>query len=336
MSTVYGPVPSWRFGRSLGIDVITPPKTCTFNCVYCQLGRTMMPVAQPEELHRPLVGVDTVLTDLERTVRRIDLNTVDIITFSGTGEPTLHPELGTIANAVKQRIPALPLAILTNASLLHRPEVREHLAPFDVVVAKVDAGDDETFRRINRPVDVRLDVTTIIDSIRQLQRDFKGELALEVMLLSSEQGEVTNVEGPPLRRLVDAIRAVNPDVVHLGVPYRPTVQSFVQPPSQATIAKIAQELAGVLGEAKLWVYGVHDRRGTRVSWLTQTSLERDVVTLLKRRPCRDVDVSTSLGIDLLAARNLLARMHANKIVIAQKSKNDTYYSYPATDNSNDT
>jgi len=101
MSTVYGPVPSWRLGRSLGIDVITPPKKCTFDCLYCQLGRTKIHVSKPEMIREPLASINKVSTDLENVLKRIDLNTVDIVTFSGAGEPTLNPRLGEIADEVK-------------------------------------------------------------------------------------------------------------------------------------------------------------------------------------------------------------------------------------------
>jgi len=327
LSTVYGPVPSWRFGRSLGIDVIAPPKKCTFNCIYCQLGRTKIHITGPEELDEPPIGVDRVLFDLEETMERINVDTVDIVTFSGTGEPTLNPELDKIAKEVKNRIKDVPLAILTNSSLLHRDNVRKNLSHFDLVVAKLDAGDDKTLQLINRPADGELDLETILSSIKRLKRGFEGDLALEVMLLSSEHGEVTNVEGKPLRRLLDAILDVKPNVVQLEIPYRPSSESFVKTPSRERINLISKGLAGALGEDKLWVYGLHDRRGKRVSWLTHKSLEREAINLLKRRPCRDADISASLGIGLAATRNLLKNLEEKNIIIAKISKDERYYSY---------
>lgn len=325
MSTVYGPVSSWRFGRSLGIDVITLPKKCTFNCIYCQLGRTKMHIRKPEELNEPLVAIDRVLEDLEEVLKRIELNTVDIVTFSGTGEPTLNLELGSIAKAFRGRIGDIPLAILTNSSLLRRDSVRENLSPFDLVVAKLDAGDDETFRLINRPADDTLKIENIIASIKRLKREAKSVLALEVMLLSSEDKQVTNVEGKPQKRLLDAILDVKPDLVQLEVPYRPPSESFVRPPPQEGIKLLSHELTEALGEDKLWVYGLHDRRGKQVSWLTHKSLEREVLDLLKRRPCRDVDVSASLGIDLLAARKLLKQLEKKNAIIIKMTKEGKYY-----------
>ena len=117
-------------------------------------------------LDETLVDVDEVMNDLDELLKRLDLNSVDVVTFSGTGEPTLNLRLGKIATEVKKRVGNLPLAILTNSSLFHRKDVRKNLSCFDLIVAKLDAGDDETFRLINRPADENINVETIVDSIK--------------------------------------------------------------------------------------------------------------------------------------------------------------------------
>lgn len=325
MSTVYGPVPSWRFGRSLGIDVITQPKKCTFDCLYCQLGRTKVHVSEPEMIREPLASINKVSTDLENVLKRIDLNTVDIVTFSGVGEPTLNPRLGEIANEVQIKIGGLPMAILTNSSLFYRDDVRRNLSKFRMVVAKLDAGDDETFRLVNRPADKKLDIETIVESIKKLKDEIEGLLALEVMLLQTENGKVTNIKGKPLRNLIDAVLDVNPDVVQLEVPYRPPSESFVKPPPKSRIETISKELSETLGKEKLWVYGQHDRRKKRVTWLRHESLEKEVLTLLERRPCRAVDISLSLGIDLFTAQRLLKTLEKNRQVIIRVIEEEKFY-----------
>ena len=327
MSTVYGPVPSWRLGRSLGIDVITPPKRCTFNCIYCQLGRTRVYISGPEGLNENLVSSTRVLDDLDPIVKRIDLKTVDVVTFSGTGEPTLNLTLGNIVTKVKSRIGAIPLAILSNSSLFYRGEIRKFLRQFDLVVAKLDAGDDETFRLINRPADHRLDVETLSNSIKRLRKEFEGVLALEVMLLSATNREITNVEGSSLRRLLDAILDVEPDLVQLEVPYRPPAENYVKLPSQERITSISRELAEGLGEDKVWVYGLHDKRGKRLAWFTHESLENEALALLKRRPCRVVDISVSLGIGLPTAKSILKKLEEQRVVAVEESNEERYYSY---------
>ncbi len=243
MSTVYGPVPSWRLGRSLGIDVILPPKKCTFNCIYCQLGKTRIHVSKPEAIQGKLVDAESVAQDLDDVLKRLNIKTVDAVTFSGTGESTLNVELGKIAKTVKERIGDVPLVILTNSSLFHMEYVRENLAVFDVVVAKLDAGNNATFHAINRPADSMLTIKTIVDSIKKLKQTINGIVALEVMLLRSADNQITNVQGKPLQDLVDAIVDVNPDQVQLEVPYRPPSESFVKIPSQEEVKLMAEKLA---------------------------------------------------------------------------------------------
>jgi wyosine [tRNA(Phe)-imidazoG37] synthetase (radical SAM superfamily) len=265
------------------------------------------------------------LADLEDVLKRIDLDTVDIVTFSGTGEPTLNPRLGEIADEVKIRIGELPMAILTNSSLFYKDDVRRNLSRFRMVVAKLDAGDDETFRLINRPADKKLDIETIVGSIKRLKGEIKGLLALEVMLLQTENGKVTNIKGKPLKNLIGAVLDVNPDIVQLEVPYRPPSESFVKPPPQRRIEMVSKELSETLGKEKLWVYGQHDRRGKRVMWLRHESLEKEVLALLERRPCRVVDISFSLGIDLFTAQRLLKALEKNRQVSTRVIKEETFY-----------
>lgn len=327
MSTVYGPVPSWRFGRSLGIDVVLPPKKCTFNCIYCQIGKTRVHVSAPEMLTETLVNADQVVNDLDDVLRRLDLSTIDIVTFSGTGEPTLNPMLGDITRKVKEKVDDLPLAILTNSSLFYREDVRRNLVLFDVIAAKLDAGDNETFRAINRPADKRLNIETIMDSIRKLRKEAKGVVVLEVMLLHSKSRHISNIEGKPLQNLLDAIVEISPDQVQLEVPYRPPSECYVKPPPQRKIKLIANELSKALGEDKLRVYGLHDKRGRSITWLSHENLEKELAELLKRRPCRIHDISTSLGITPLIARKLLKKSREMRLVATETSEGEKYYSY---------
>jgi wyosine [tRNA(Phe)-imidazoG37] synthetase (radical SAM superfamily) len=327
LSTVYGPVPSWRLGRSLGIDILLPPKKCTFNCVYCQLGKTKVHVSSPEMLSETPVDADKVVDDLGDVLKRIELDSVDIVTFSGTGEPTLNLGLDKIAREVKKRVANLPLAILTNSSLLHRRDVRKNLSWFDLIVAKLDAGDDETFRLINRPADKQIDVETIVDAIKELKKTVKGTVALEVMLLHSKSRHISNIEGNSFRNLLNAIVEISPDQVQLKVPFRPPSESYIKPPRQRKIELAANELSKALGEDRLWVYGSHDRRGRSVAWLCHENLEEELVELLKRRPCCVDDISTSLGITPLVARRLLKKLSETCLVTAETSKGERYYFY---------
>ena len=314
-------------GRSLGIDVVLPPKKCTFDCVYCQLGKTAVHVSAPEMLTETLVNAGQVVNDLDDVLGRLDLSTIDVVTFSGMGEPTLNLVLGDIARKVKEKVGGLPLAILTNSSLFHREDVRKDLSWFDVIVAKLDAGDNETFRAINRPADDRLNIETIIDAIKKLGKEAKGVVALEVMLLHSKSRHISNIEGKSLQNLLDAIIEISPEQVQLQVPYRPPSESYVKPPPQRKIKLIANEFSKALGKDKLWVYGLHDKRGRSVTWLSHENLEKELVELLKRRPCRINDISASLGITPLMAHRLLKKLREMRLVATETSEGERYYSY---------
>ena len=286
-----------------------------------------MHVSGPEMLSESLVDADKVASDLDDILKRLDLDSVDMVTFSGIGEPTLNLGLGRIAKEVKKRVGNLPLAILTNSSLFHRRDVRKNLSWFDLIVAKLDAGDDETFRLINRPADKKMDVETIVDSIKKLNKAVKGTVALEVMLLRSEDGRITNVDGKFFRKLLDAILDVKPDQVQLEVPYRPPSIVFVKPPPLEKIKPILVELSKALGEDKLWAYGVQDKRGMSVNWLSHESIEREIVELLKRRPCRLEDVSDSIGIDQKTVQKIIKRLKKTNLIVAKESTGEKYFSY---------
>jgi hypothetical protein len=163
-----------------------------------------------------------------------------------------------------------------------------------------------------------------IDAITQFQRSFKGDLVLGVLLVSSEHGIVANTEGPSLSTVGRGDTGGEPRRGTAGRSVMAPRATFRSPPSQATIVEIAHELTGVLGEAKLWVYRAHDQRGMQVSWQTHTSHERDALSLLTRRPCRDVDVFTALGIELCAVQNLLHRMYARKMVVTQMVRKEKF------------
>ena len=263
--------------------------------------------------------------DLEGTLKSLDLTSIDFVTFSGTGEPTLNLKLGEIAELVKSRIKGIPMAILTNSSLFYRDDVRRNLRSFDLVVAKFDAGDDETLRLINRPADHKLTVDKIIESIRRLRSEVSGMIALEVMLLETEDGRVSNVDGRSLSNLIDGILTIKPDIVQLEVPYRPPSEKSVRVPSSEKIDSIAKILSEELGEERIWVYGRHDRRGKPVRWLRHERLEDMVLNLLERRPCRPIDISISLGISPADVETILRKFMEENLISSAKIGDETFY-----------
>ncbi len=178
MSIIYGPVPSWRLGRSLGIDMVsTRSKTCSFDCIYCQLGSTVNRQADRQEF----VSLDS----LEHELDALPPIEADYATFSGVGEPSLASNIDQ-AIAMVRRSLHIPIAVLTNSSLLYQQSVREALAGADMVVAKLDAPDDDLLAGINRPV-FDLSVKRLAEGIRSFRSIFVGLLAMQLMFMQIYQ-----------------------------------------------------------------------------------------------------------------------------------------------------
>jgi len=226
-SLLYGPVSSWRLGRSLGVDLVsTKDKTCSFDCIYCQLGKTVHPLVRRREFE----PMSRLAQELE-TVKNI---VVDYVTFSGVAEPTLASNLGQAIELVKSVL-GLPVAVLTNSSLMPREDVRRELNQADVVVAKVDAPNEELFRRINRPR-VRSTLDEILQAIRLFKEEYRGKLALQMMFVEANRGYASE-----MARIAEAL---SPDEVQINTPLRPCA---VKPLPPEEIAAIRREFAGLKG-----------------------------------------------------------------------------------------
>ena len=225
MSIVYGPVASWRLGRSLGID-LTPSdvKTCSFDCIYCQLGRTVRLVVERAQF----VSLQALAAEME-AVRGI---AADYVTFSGMGEPTLAANLGE-AIRLARRMLGLPVAVLTNSSLMTRKDVREDLACADVVVAKLDAPNQQLLERINRPV-TALSFQDVVDAIRLFKTEHRGKLALQMMFVRANKGLAAEMAA--------LARRLAPDEVQINTPLRP---SPVAPLTREEMATVLVHFKGV-------------------------------------------------------------------------------------------
>lgn len=325
LKTIYGPVPSWRFGRSLGIDTTTLPKKCTFDCIYCQLGRTKIHVSDPEEVKEDLPVPSAIIDEFRQFLTGIDIGTIDVVTFSGTGEPTLNLNLGEIIDGVRSLIGSIPLVILTNASLLRRNDIMENISRLDIITNKFDAGDEKTFRAINRPIK-GISIQNIRQSIKDLKTKTEGVVALEVMLLRTASG-TSNVDGEARQQLINSIIDINPDLVQVYTPWRPPSEGYVKPVSQDDLNQFANDLRENLGTEKLWVYGIHDARGKRVEWKVRRALKDEILELLKRRPCRVVDISVTLSIPPTTVIRHIAEYKSKNLIVSKVSQNETYYSF---------
>lgn len=224
----YGPVPSRRLGRSLGVSPI-PPKTCSYTCVYCQLGRTNHLQVQRESFFPK----HEILAEI---VRRAEETEPDYVTFVGDGEPTLNADLGWLLKETKQQT-GRKTAAITNGSLLWIEEVRRDLMAADVVIPTLDAGNQATYRRINRPHRA-VPFDSMLWGQIEFRRVYTGRLWLEVML-----AEGVNDTRDELMSIQRAIEQISPDRVYILTPIRPPAESWVRPPGPEKIIEAQQIIA---------------------------------------------------------------------------------------------
>lgn len=224
----YGPVPSRRLGRSLGVSPI-PAKTCTYTCVYCQLGRTTNLISARQSFYKKEDILDEILA-------RGKDSRFDYVTFVGDGEPTLCKDLGWLIEETKKNLQA-QTSVITNGSLLSREDVRSDLKHADVVMPTLDAGNEKTFRAVNRP-HRGITFDAMLRGLIDFRHEYSGQIWLEVMLVKD-----VNDSEQELLGLGKAVDMVAPDRVYVVTPIRPPAESWVEPPSPETII-MAQELIG--------------------------------------------------------------------------------------------
>jgi wyosine [tRNA(Phe)-imidazoG37] synthetase (radical SAM superfamily) len=225
---IYGPVASWRLGRSLGVDLVSQAaKTCSFDCAYCQLGRTRHHSAE----RREFVPVARLTGELEQ-LPALDL---DYVTFSGTAEPTLASNLGEAIDEVKKRMQA-PVAVLTNSSLMWRPEVRAALSRADKVVAKLDAPTESLLRAVNRPVQ-GITLEKILGGIKVFRAGYRGCLALQMMFFKANRDQA--------EALAQLAREIKPDEIEVNTPLRPCAVKPLPPHVLAKIMTAFREMNAV-------------------------------------------------------------------------------------------
>ncbi|MFX1565417.1 MAG: radical SAM protein [Promethearchaeota archaeon] len=328
MELVYGPVMSWRFGRSLGIDPVPPPKRCTFDCIYCQLGPTRFPAKSVSRVQHKLPHADILQKNLETYLRQLSVEDLDVVTFSGSGEPTLNLELGSMVNIVRKHVPDLTVVLLTNGSKLRNRKVLRNLTEFDIVTIKFDAGDDATHLAINRPL-ASFRHAQLIKGIQELRKISDVTIALEVMLLKTDSG-FTNIRGAAREALVQELIRVAPvvDLIQLYTPWRPPTNKHVMPINEPELQSFASTLTDTYESERIWVYGIHDARIKSATWKLHQSLQTDLLTLLQRRPCRLQDISQSFDVPAHSLISMISQLRRTHHIIAKEQANEVFYYAP--------
>jgi len=258
----YGPVPSRRLGLSLGIDII-PHKNCSFDCIYCQLGRT----SNKTLMRKEYTPVEPILDELKHVLS--NTNHINYLTFSGSGEPTLHIGIGYLISELK-KMTDIPVAVLTNGSLLYMPDVRNDLKNADLVIPTLCSVDQEIFTRIHRS-HAGLSINTIIDGYTKFREGFNGEVWLELMLIKDINDTPEQIE--KMKSVIDKIK---PNKIHLNTVVRPPSEEYAHPVSPTTL----QDIKKLLG-AKCEIIAEFKSPATKVRNADQLT---EILSIIKRRP----------------------------------------------------
>ena len=274
MKYVFGPVPSRRLGQSLGIDTI-PLKTCNWNCVYCQLGRTQPLVDERKEYYPS----EEILAEVREALETHKPGEIDWVTFVGSGEPLLHAGIVWLIRQVKG-MTDLPVALITNGSLLYLPEVRQELIPADAVLPTLDAGTAEVYRKINRP-HPELTYERLVEGLIAFREEYKGKLWVEVMLVRG-----LNDTSQALRDIAEVLQRIRPNAVHINLPTRPPAETWVQPPTDESLMQ-AMAILGNIAEVVHPAEGIFDLSG-------HDNVVDAVVGIITRHPMRQEELERTL------------------------------------------
>jgi wyosine [tRNA(Phe)-imidazoG37] synthetase (radical SAM superfamily) len=279
---------------SLGIDPV-PTKTCNFNCVYCQLGRTR-PLTRKR---KAFFNVSDILAEMTTVLAESEPGSIDWITFVGSGETTLFSRLGSLIRFVKT-ISTLPVAVITNGSLLFLPEVRRALSAADAVLPSLDAGSEDLFRSINRP---HRDFTFA----HHVEGLIDGSLWTEVMLLGG-----INDSRDALTDIASILEQVEPDEIHISTPTRPPAEPWVEPPCQSGLERASSIFGSV---AK-----VLSPMTVEVNSGVKGDLEDVVLTIVSRHPLQEIELVRTLE-HLVPGRvleTLATLAHSKKIRVVER------------------
>ena len=276
---LFGPVPSRRLGMSLGVDLI-PHKVCSFNCVYCECGRTTTHTNERKEY----VPTDNVFKELKHFFANNP--EPDYITFSGAGEPTLNSHIGAVLDFIKMNWPGIPVAVLTNGSLFSDINVRKELLKADVVLPSLDAATNRTFRKINRPFR-NLDIETYIQGLIDFRKEFQGEIWLEVLILPGYNDDIDN-----LTALKESLVKIKPDRIQLNTLDRPGTIKNLRPASKTDLEQIVHFWKMKNVEIIIPAIERKDVKSYR------TDVENAILETLSRRPCTIHDLEKILGIHI--------------------------------------
>lgn len=302
MGYIFGPVPSRRLGRSLGVDLV-PFKTCTYDCIYCQLGRTTNKTVE----RRQWVPLDDILAELKEKLA----TKPDYITLSGSGEPTLYSRLDELIARIRS-MTDIPVAVLTNGSLLWQEEIRRQLMDAHLVIPSLDAGHGSMFRAVNRPHE-SISFDRMLEGLIAFREEYYGEYWLEVFLLAGHTAVDSELE-----RMADCVRRIKPDRVQLNTATRPPAEEYAVMVDSRRMRDLAVRFdppAEVIADYR----GVHAQSDFKAG--------RDsVLEMIQRRPCSLEDIADGLGMHRNEVIKYVDELDAKGLLEKRSSGGKLFYS----------
>ena len=307
---IFGPVPSRRLGRSLGVDLV-PYKTCTFDCIYCDLGRTTYKTISRQSYASP----EEIQGELEICLSALEKNP-DYITISGSGEPTLNTNIGEIIRKIKE-ITSTPVAVLTNSSLLSFSEVRRDLLEADLILPSIDAVTPALFEYINRPHQ-SLKIEEIISGLIQFRKQYRGQIWLEIVFCRG-----VNDGNEEIEKFKGVIENIQSDRVQLNTPVRPPAEEFAYPLTTTQLEEIRKKL----GDKAEIIPEFTAPLGEEFNSVKDT----EILNLIKRRPCTTEDISKALGLRIDEVVKHLDHLTKTGTIRYRMYEHRCYYENVATD-----
>ena len=303
---LFGPVPSRRLGISLGLELI-PHKVCTLNCIYCECGATTRLTCDRKEY----IPAASVIKELELYFK--DNRKPDYITFSGAGEPLLNSSIGKVLDWIKKEIPDIPVAVLTNGTLLSDPEVRKDILKADLVIPSLDAASLDAFRKLDRPHE-SINLNNYIQGLIDFRKEYKGEIWLEVFILPDYNNDEKN-----LYMLQKALKQINPDRIQLNTLDRPGTVSGLRSASKAELQSIIDSWG--MKQAEI-IKAAPERKDIK-SYRVDT--ETAILETISRRPCTLKDLSLILGIHINEINKYLGVLEEEESVTADVQDRGVFY-----------
>ncbi len=303
---LFGPVPSRRLGMSLGVDLV-PRKVCSLDCVYCEVGKTTKLTLKRKEYILYNKIIDELAHYFENNPDP------DYITFSGSGEPTLNSRIGDVLQFIKQNKPKIPIAVLTNGTLLFDPKVREEIKEADVVLPSLDAATNPIFHKINRPVP-EFDIKKYIQGLIDFRKEFKGEIWLEIFILPEY-----NFKKTELKKLEQKIAKINPDSIQLNTLDRPGIVANLHSANRKELEEIVS----------LWhfenveiISSVAQRKNIRSY---RSDAESAIFETISRRPCTIEDLMKILEIHISEINKYLDVLVEEKKIESIRQERGVFY-----------